>query len=135
MSSSAPPASPALIMFTYSRLKHFGLLAMPSERVEPASISSHVSSSEYLRRPPLACPAKIRRLRKIGKPASCKIESCRVNVVRSRDRTPPNTNPRFFLAPAVSAFLRGFFFGRRFDHVFDLSAGRVHRFELKSWHL
>ena len=35
MISRAPPASPALIMFTYSRLKHFGLLAMASESVEP----------------------------------------------------------------------------------------------------
>ena len=67
--------------------------------------------------------------------------------------TPPKTKPRFFLPPAASAFLRlffdgdlgdevahladrrlGFFLGRRFDHVLDLRAGRVHRFELKGWH-
>ena len=58
MSSSAPPASPALIMFTYRRLKHLGLLAMPSESVEPPSISSQVSSSEYLSRPGLGLPGQ-----------------------------------------------------------------------------
>src|ERR1043165_9570812 len=50
----------------------------------------------------------ILRSLRIGKPASCRIESCRVNVVSSRDFTPPNTKPRFFLPPVASAFLRAF---------------------------
>jgi hypothetical protein len=28
----------------------------------------------------------------------------------------------------------GIFLGRRFDHVLDLGARRIHRFELKCWH-
>ena len=46
----------------------------------------------------------MRMLRRIGRPASCKIESCRVNWVSTFDLTPPMAKPRFFFAVVFSAF-------------------------------
>ena len=94
MISNAPPASPALIMLTYSRLNALGHLAMPSESVEPPSISSQTSIRLFLKRPGLLWFSRIRRLRKIGRPASCRIESCRVKAVRTLELTPPIAKAR-----------------------------------------
>ena len=97
MTSSAPPASPALIMLTYSRSKALGLFDIASRSVAPPSISSQTSIRQFLKRPGLHCPSRIRRLRRIGRPASCRIENCRVNVVRALLLTPPMANDRGFL--------------------------------------
>ena len=141
MTSSAPPASPALIMLTYRRLKTLGALGHRFARASsPPSISSHESSSEFLSRPGFCCPSRIRRLRRIGRPASCRIESCRVNVVEILRLHAADGEAALLLAAwPSSAFLRrlldrdlrdevahlanrrlGFFFGRRLDHVLDL---------------
>ena len=130
-----------------------GLLAMASESVSPPSIASQVSSSEYLSRPGLDCSARMRSERRIGRPASWRMESWRVNAVSCLDLTPPKTKPRFFLPPAgfglLPALLDGdlrdevphlpdrglrIFLGGGLDHVLDLGARRVHRLELKSGH-
>ena len=98
------------------------------------------SSSEYLSRPGLGWPARIRRLRRIGRPASCRIESCRVNVVRSlairrrRRRSRASSWPPVGRRPSCGLLGRdlrdevahltnrrlGFFLGRGLDDVLDL---------------
>ena len=80
MTSKAPPASPALIMLTYSRSKALGDLPIASESVEPDSMSSQTSIRLFFRRPGFCCPSRIRRLRKIGRPASCRMDNWRVKV-------------------------------------------------------
>ena len=52
-----------------------------------------------LKRPPLACPSRILKLRRIGKPASCRMDSCRVNAVRCLPRTLPMAKERFVCEP------------------------------------
>ena len=53
ITSRAPPASPALIMLTYSRSKALGCLPMASESVAPDSISSQTSIRLFFSRPGL----------------------------------------------------------------------------------
>ncbi len=85
-----------------------GALAMASERVDPPSISSQTSIRLFLSGPAWHCASRIRRLRKIGKPASCRIESWRVKVVSTLLLTPPMANARLRppLALSAAAFLR-----------------------------
>ncbi len=95
-------------MFTYSRLKHLGLLAMPSESVAPASISSQVSSSEYLSRPGLGLPVQnpqAAQNRQAGVLQNRELPRERGEV--ACDLTPPKTKPRFFLPPVGLGLLAG----------------------------
>src|SRR6185503_16898687 len=94
MTSKAPPASPALIMLTYRRLKHLGDLDIDSERVAPPSMPSQTSIRAFLRPPALACDSRILRLRRIGRPASCRMESWRVKAHRSFPLAPPSDRDR-----------------------------------------
>ena len=75
MTSRAPPASPALTMLTYSRSKHFGCLANDSLNVMPDSTSSTTSMRAFLRMPGFIWCSRMRRLRRIGRPASCRVDS------------------------------------------------------------
>ncbi len=51
----------------------------------------------------------MRMLRKIGRPASCRIESCRVNVVQHLRFDAPDGEAAPFFLPALSVFfLRSF---------------------------
>ena len=84
-----------------------GCLAKASERVEPLSMSSTTSASEFFRTPGLHCPSRIFRLRRIGSPASCRVESWRVKVQSCLLEIRPMVNdfflprPPFFLAGAA----------------------------------
>ncbi len=89
MISKAPPASPALIMFIYSRLKALGTLDMASESVAPLSISSQTSISAFFMAPGGDCSWRIFRLRNMGNPASCNIDNWRVKVVNVLVLMPP----------------------------------------------
>ncbi len=95
-------------MFTYNRSKALGHLPMASLSVAPASISSHTSISEFFMRPGFCWFSRMRRLRRIGRPASCKMESCRVNVVSVLVLTPPMANERPFLAALSRLLLASF---------------------------
>ena len=141
MTSSAPPASPALIMLTYRRLKHLGLLAMASESVEPASISSQTSIKRVLEAARLGLAFQ--------NPQAA--QNRQAGVLQDRELpgeggeiacelTPPNDEAALLLAAGLlrgllAALLDGdlgdevahladrrlgFFLGRRFDHVLDL---------------
>ena len=138
-----------------------GCLAIASERVEPLSMSSMTSPSEFLSTPGLHWPSRILRLRRIGRPASCSVESWRVKVVSCLCETLPMVKDFFlrrppgFLAAAVALLaallggplgdlgdeealladqLLGFFLGRGVDGVLDLLAGVVHRLVLEGRH-
>ena len=106
MASSAPPASPALIMLQYSRSNALGCLAQASERVWPLSMSSTMSPSEFLSTPGLHWPSRIFRLRRIGRPASWSVESCRVNVHNCLVEIRPMVNDFFFRRPPFLALPR-----------------------------
>ena len=62
-------------MLTYKRLKTFGLLAIASLSVDPPSISSQTSIKAFFSLPGFWLFSKIFKLRRIGKPASCRMES------------------------------------------------------------
>ena len=61
-------------------------------------MSSTMSWSAFFKTPGLHWPSRIFRLRKIGRPASCKVESCRVKVQSCLVE----------ILPIVNAFLRRF---------------------------
>jgi len=91
-----------------------GALAIASESVAPLSISSQTSISEFFNVPGFDWFSRILRLRKMGNPASCKIDNWRVKVVRTLPLTRPIEKvffrPPFFLrAPPVRAFLSEIF--------------------------
>ena len=69
-------------------------------------------SGVFLRRPGLGCwPSRIRRLRRIGRPASCRIESCRVKVVSTLRADAADGEAALLLAAlafSAAAFLRLF---------------------------
>lgn len=87
-----------------------GLLAIASERVAPPSISSTTSIRLFLSAPGLAWLSKIFRLRKIGNPASWRIDNWRVKVVRVLELTRPRANvlPAFLPFFLSSAFFLAF---------------------------
>src|SRR5436305_13538690 len=62
-------------------------------------MSSTTSSSEFLSTPGLHWPWRIFRLRKIGRPASCKVESCRVKVQSCLVEILPIVNDFFLRRP------------------------------------
>ena len=134
------------------KLKIFGLLLIASESVDPVSISSQVSMSAFLSLPGLELCSKIRKLRRIGRPASCRMASCRVNAqmcwsYHPRSQRDVSSFDRASLSlPLLHLNLgdevahltyRGlrFFFVRRLDNVFDLLALRVHSLKLESRHV
>src|SRR5262249_35548237 len=106
IASRAPPASPALIMLQYRRSNALGCFAKASERGEALSMSSTTSPREVLSTPGLHWPSRIFRLRRIGRPASCRVESWRVKVQSCLVEILPIVNafflprPPFFLAAA-----------------------------------
>ena len=55
--------------------------AMASDSGDPLSTSSVTSTMTLLKGPRSICPSRIFRLRTIGRPASCSVESCVVNSV------------------------------------------------------
>ena len=110
--SSTPPSSPALTMFTYRRLNTFGCCANPSENVLPPSIASASSPMIFFKVGCLSCFSSTRKPRNSGRPASTSVANCRVKAVSTFDLTRPLSPgmlmlrfiPRLFL-PA--AFLAG----------------------------
>ena len=73
-------------------------------------MSSITSCSEFLSTPGLHWPSRILRLRKIGRPASCSVESWRVKVQSCLVEIRPIVNAFFLrLPPFLAAALRVFF--------------------------
>src|SRR3954469_8743509 len=75
--SSTPPASPALIMFTYSLSNALGYLLIASDSVPPPSTSSATPPMIALRSPGFCCCSRICSDRRMGRPASWRVESWR----------------------------------------------------------
>ena len=122
-------------------------------------MSSTTSPSAFLSTPGLHWPSRILRLRRIGRPASWRVESWRVNVQSCLVEILPIVNDFFFRLPpffAVGAALLRlglgplgdlgdeeplladqllrFFLGGGVDRVLDLPPGVVHRFVLIGRH-
>ena len=154
MSSRAPPASPALIMLMYRRLKTLGDLAIASERVEPDSISSHTSVRAYLRRAGLGLHFQNAEAAQDGQAGVLQNgqlpgEGRHDLAAGAAEREAFLLFARALLARAAASLFdrdagnevahlpnsgQGFVFGLRFDHVLDGVAHRVASFELKGWH-
>ena len=89
ITSRAPPASPALIMLHVEPVEGLGGLGHRLGEGGPAlDLVADVDQAVFQRGPAWLL-SRILRLRRIGRPASCRIESCRVKVVRSLVFTPP----------------------------------------------
>ena len=71
--SSTPPSSPALTMFTKSRLKTFGCWAKPSENVLPPSMAKAKSAIIFLSVGFFSCRSSTRKPRSKGNPASTSV--------------------------------------------------------------
>ena len=87
---------------------------MASESVAPPSISSQTSIRLFFSTPGLDWLSRMRILRRMGKPASCRIDNWRVKVVRALDLTPPSANVfpfrrAFFWSVDLRAFLMEIF--------------------------
>ena len=116
-----------------------------------------MSWSAFFKTPGLHWPSRIFRLRKIGRPASCKVESWRVNVQSCLVEILPIVNaflrrsgpllgrgPRLGLLrllgdlgdeePLLADQLLRFLLGRGVDRVLDLPPGVVHRLVLVGRH-
>ncbi len=73
-------------------------------------MSSTTSPSEFLSTPGLHWPSRIFRLRRIGRPASCRVESCRVKVQSCLVEIRPIVNDFFFRRRPFLAEARVFCF-------------------------
>ena len=104
ITSSAPPASPARTMFTYSLLNALGCLPSASDSAEPDSTSSTTSIIAFFSALGFIWRSRMRRLRSTGRPASWRVENCRVKVTSIFCLTPPMTNV-LRLRPVFLAFL------------------------------
>ena len=83
---------------------------MASESVPPPSTSSATPPMIALSNPGRCCCSRICRLRKIGRPASWRVESWRVKLTSCLRGTPPIENGSFLVGPVeVSAFFATFF--------------------------
>ena len=108
MMSSTPPASPALIMLTYSLSKALGCLASASENEDPVSKSSATSPVMFLSAEGFIWLERILMLRTMGSPASMSTESCSVNCVSCLCRTlPPRKLKPFFFGGATPTGAEG----------------------------
>ena len=120
-------------------------------------MSSTMSPREFLRTPGLHWPSRIFRLRKIGRPASCKVESCRVKIQSCLVLIRPIVNDFFFFRPPFFAEapawpflgllgdlgdeesllaneLLRFLLSRSIDRILDFPPRMVHRLVLEGWH-
>ncbi len=73
-------------------------------------MSSTMSWSEFFSTPGRHWPSRIFRLRRIGRPASCKVESCRVKVQSCLVEIRPIVNAFFRRRPPFLADARVFCF-------------------------
>ena len=110
MMSSTPPISPAATILQYKRSKPLGCLANESESVEPDSTSCTTSPRIFLSLPGFCCCSRICSDRSSGRPASCSVESWRVNCVNTLMLTPPIAGNRIWMPFFFSPFSFGSFF-------------------------
>jgi hypothetical protein len=109
-------------MFTYKRLKHFGLLAPQAAQDRQAGVLQDRKLPRER--------GQLARLDAAEHEAALLLGAGGVGFLAALFRRDLGDE----IAHLANRRL-GFFFGRRFDHVLDLGAGRVHRLELKSWHV
>ena len=143
-------------MFTYSRLElALGYFAHASDSVAPPSISSATPRRTFFNVPGFCWLFQnVQTARRIGKPASCNVESCRVNCVIAFVLTPPETRRRRRpswrpgLSPSChpsrgyvsgssrgcGSWLRASSLDVGLDFVLDLLASLIHRFIGKCRH-
>ena len=97
--SSTPPSSPAFTMFTNRRSKILGCWARASEKVEPPCTESPRASMVTRRLGFASCLASTFKLWSRGSPASIRVASWRVKIIRALALILPPSLPFCFLPP------------------------------------